>query len=300
VKVIIAGASGFLGQALQRELIADGHRVSALVRRPPRSATEIEWHPDRHLLDPDSLAGADAVIGLSGAGIEGKRWNAAYKKLLRDSRVDPTTTIANALASLDQSRRPAVFVCASAVGYYGERGDEVLDETAGRGEGFLAGLVAEWEESTRAAAGAGVRVVTTRTGLVLAASGGLMKRLTPIYKAGIGGKLGSGKQYQSWISLADELGAIRHVLQTDSISGPVNLTGPEPVRNAEFSKALGAALHRPALFPTPVFGIRLVLGEFADQGALASERVVPRVLLESGYQFQHPDVTSALAWAVAN
>jgi len=300
VKVIIAGASGFLGHALQRELIANGHRVSVLVRRPAQSATEIEWHPERHLLAPATLADADAVIGLSGAGIEGKRWNPAYKKLLRDSRVDATTTIANALAALEESRRPAVFVSASAVGYYGERGDEVLDEAAGRGEGFLADLVAEWEGATQTAADAGVRVVTTRTGLVLASSGGLLKRLIPIYKAGIGGKLGSGRQYQSWISLADELGAIRHILQTHSISGPVNLTGPQPVRNAQLSKALGAALHRPALFPTPVFGIRLVLGEFADEGALASERVVPSVLLESGYQFQHSDIRSALAWAVAH
>lgn len=300
MKVLVAGASGFLGQALQRELIAHGSRVSTLVRHAPRSATEIQWHPERRELDPNALSGLDAVIGLSGAGIEAKRWTTEYKQLLLSSRVDTTTTIADALAALDESRRPTVFVNASAIGYYGDRADELLDEQSGPGTGFLADLGVAWEAGTQPAREAGVRVATLRTGLVLAASGGLLKRLIPIFKAGIGGRLGSGRQYQSWISLADELRAIRHVLNTDSVAGPVNLTGPDPVRNSDFSKAVGAALHRPALFPAPAFGIRLVIGEFVDEGALASQRVLPMALLESGFRFEHEDVDSALRWAVAN
>jgi uncharacterized protein (TIGR01777 family) len=300
VKVIIAGASGFLGRALERELIGHGYAVSTLVRHQPAGPTELEWHPDRHQLEPAALAGADAVIGLSGAGIGDRRWTPEYKRVLRDSRVDTTATIANTLAGMAESTRPGVFLNASAIGYYGERGDQVLPETATRGTGFLADMVAEWEAATRPAADAGVRVVRLRSGLPLAASGGLLKRMVPFFKAGIGGRLGSGRQYQSWISLADEVGAIRHILTTDEISGPVNVTGPGPVRNAEFSKALGAALHRPALFPAPAFGIRIVIGELADEGALASQRAVPEVLLSSGYQFQHADLASALGWAVVN
>jgi uncharacterized protein (TIGR01777 family) len=300
VKVIIAGASGFLGHALQRELIGHGHVVSTLVRRAPASATEIEWHPERHELDPAALANAGAVVCLSGAGIEAKRWNPEYKRLLRDSRVEATRTIANALTALDESVRPPTFLSASATGFYGERGDQPLPETATAGTGFLADLVVDWEAATQPAVDSGVRVATLRTGLVLAASGGLLARLIPIFKLGIGGKLGSGKQYQPWISLADEVAAIRHVLTTDSISGPVNLAGPAPVRNVELSKAIGRVLHRPSVLPAPAFGIRLVIGELADEGALASQRVIPEVLLTSGYEFRHPDLGAALTWAVAN
>jgi hypothetical protein len=300
VRVLIAGGSGFLGQALARELITHRHLVHTLVRRPARTGTELEWHPERGELDPELLRAYDAVIGLSGAGISDRRWTAGYKRELLDSRLQSTGTLAGALAQLPADQRPATWLNASAIGYYGDRGDEELPESAAAGTGFLADLVVEWEAATEPAAQAGVRVLTLRTGLVLSASGGLLKRLVPLFKLGLGGKLGSGRQYQSWISLADEVAAIRYLLTDDQVSGPVNLTGPDPVRNDEFSSELGRALHRPSLLPAPAFGIRLVLGEFADEGALASQRVQPRRLLDSGYEFQHPDLRSALAWAVRN
>lgn len=300
MKVVLAGASGFLGHALIEDLTRHGDEIHTLVRRTPTSPTETQWHPERGQLDADVLAGADAVIGLSGAGIADKRWNAEYKRLLRDSRVQPTSTLAAAMAGLPAADRPKVFLSASAIGYYGERGDQPLPESATAGTGFLAELTVQWEAATQAAVDAGVRTAMLRTGLVLSATGGLLKQLVPLFKFGIGGKLGSGAQFQSWITLADEIGAIRHLLETDTVSGPVNIAGPAPVRNDEFSAALGKVLHRPALFPTPAFGIRLVLGEFADEGALASQRVIPEKLTESGYRFEHADVRSALEWAVKN
>ncbi|MDQ1732069.1 MAG: uncharacterized protein QOK10_2228 [Pseudonocardiales bacterium] len=298
MKVVLAGASGFLGSAVAEDLIPRGHQITRLVRRPPHNAGEIEWHPERGELDPSALAGSDAVISLSGAGIGDKRWTSEYKRVLRESRVQPTTTIATTLAGLDAQLRPRTLLSASAIGFYGDRGDEPLPEGAVKGTGFLSDLVLEWESATSAAVTAGVRVATLRTGLVLAATGGLLTRLIPLFKAGIGGKLGSGQQYQSWITLADTVSAIRFILENDQLSGPVNLVGPAPVRNDEFSNALGAVLHRPALFPAPAFGIRLVVGEFANEGALASQRVIPEALLNSAYQFEHTDIRSALEWAV--
>ncbi|HEX4726824.1 MAG TPA: TIGR01777 family oxidoreductase [Jatrophihabitans sp.] len=300
MRVLIGGGSGFLGQALARELITHRHLVHTLVRRPTKTDSELEWHPERGELDPDLLRSYDAVVGLSGAGIGDRRWTADYKRELLDSRLQPTGTLATALAQLPADERPACFLNASAIGYYGDRGDLALPESAVAGTGFLADLVARWEAATEPAAQAGVRVLTLRTGLVLSASGGLLKRLIPLFKLGIGGRLGSGQQFQSWISLADEVAAIRHLLTADQVAGPVNLTGPDPVRNDEFSSQLGRALHRPALLPAPAFGIRLALGEFADEGALASQRAIPQQLLDSGYEFQHPDLASALAWAVRN
>lgn len=298
MKVLIAGASGFLGRALVEDLRGAGHEVHTLVRRPPERTNEIEWHPDRDELDPAVLGGFDSVICLSGAGISDKRWTSEYKRELLTSRLEPTSLLARTLAAVPNDQRPASFISASAIGFYGERGDQLLPESATSGTGFLAELVVRWEAATRPAHDAGVRVVTLRTGLVLSARGGLLKRLIPLFKLGAGGKLGSGLQYQSWISLADEIGAIRFLLTADQVDGPVNLVGPGPVRNAEFSTVLGRVLHRPALFPAPAFGIRLILGEFADEGALASQRVIPERLSEAGYQFQHPDVESALRWAI--
>ena len=298
MKVIISGASGFLGKALSRELAEHGHLVTALVRRPVREDAEAEWHPEKRELDRDVLAGADAIVNLSGAGIGDKRWTTEYKRILRESRMQSTGTLAHTLAEMGSESRPTTFVSASAVGFYGERGDQPLPESATVGTGFLADLARDWEAATQPAAAAGVRVATLRTGLPLAASGGLLKRLMPIFKAGIGGTLGSGQQYQSWISLADEVGAIRHILETDAISGPVNLAGPEPVRNQQFTKALGRTLHRPTLVRAPAFAMRLVLGQLADEGALASQRMIPQVLIEHNYRFQHPDLQSALDWAV--
>lgn len=300
MKVLIAGASGFLGTALVADLATHGHSVSTLVRRPAASASEFEWHPERGELNSAALQGVDAIISLSGAGIGDKRWNAAYKRELLDSRVQPTATIAATLAALPPEGRPRAFLSASAIGYYGERGDHPLSETAGVGTGFLADLVQQWEAATTPAEAAGVRVVTLRTGLVLSAGGGLLKRLVPLFKIGAGGKLGSGSQYQAWISLADEIGAIRHVLESETISGPVNLAGPRPVTNEEFSRTLAAVLHRPALVQTPAFALRLALGEFADEGVLVSQRVIPEKLSASGYRFRHEDVRAALTWATKN
>lgn len=300
MKVLVAGGSGFLGQALTGELTAHGHTVHTLVRRPARTATETEWHPEYGDLDPDALRGYAAVVGLSGAGIGDRRWTPAYKRELVDSRIKPTGTLARALAFLPQAQRPRTFLSASAAGYYGDRGDEPLPENAGPGSGFLADLVVQWEGATQPAVDAGLRVLTVRTGLVLSARGGLLARLIPLYRRGLGGQLGSGRQYQPWISLADEVGAIRYLLESDRLNGPVNLAGPEPVRNQEFSTELGRVLHRPALLPVPRLALRVALGEFANGGALASERMIPERLLAAGYRFQHDNVRSALAWAVAN
>ncbi|MCW2539712.1 MAG: hypothetical protein JWN95_1437 [Frankiales bacterium] len=297
MKVVLAGASGFLGRAISAELAEHGHELTVLVRRPPTIANEVQWRPGRGELDPATISGVDCVLSLSGAGIADKRWNTEYKRLLLDSRVSPTKTIADAIARLDPHLRPGAFVSASAIGFYGERGDQPLPETAAAGDGFLAGLVQAWEAATAPAAAAGVRVAFLRTGLVLSARGGLMAKLIPLYKAGLGGKLGSGVQYQSWITLADEIAAIRFVLESD-LSGPVNLVGPSPVRNAEFSRCLGEVLHRPAIFPTPAFGIRLVIGEFANEGVLASQRVIPEALSQHGYEFRHSDLKAALQWAI--
>jgi uncharacterized protein (TIGR01777 family) len=299
VKLVIAGASGFLGKALVLDLRGQGHQVITLVRRRPVSETEVEWHPDRGELDPRALAGADAVISLSGAGVADRRWTPAYRQVLVQSRVQPTTTIAGAVAGLPSEQRPKAFLSSSAIGYYGDRGDEPLTEAASAGTGFLAELVCRWEAATEPAIQAGVRVATLRTGLVLSATDGLLKRMLPLFKVGVGGKLGSGQQYQSWITLADEIAAIGHILATDTVEGPVNLTGPEPVRNAEFTAELARALHRPALLPAPKLGLRLVLGDFASD-VLASQRVLPEKLIASGYQFSHADVRSALAWAIAH
>lgn len=300
MRVLLAGASGFLGKALLSELVRHGHVTKSLVRRTPKLASEIEWHPERGELDPVALAGTDTVISLSGAGISDKRWTPAYKQTLLDSRVEPTATIAAAIAGLAAEQRPAVWLSASAIGYYGERGDRPLTESAAPGTGFLAGLVVRWEAASEPAVQAGVRVVNLRTGLVLSASGGLLQRLVPLFKLGLGGKLGSGKQYQSWISLADQIGAIRYLVESDRLSGPVNLTGPEPVRSDEFSAVLASVLHRPAVVPAPAFGLRLILGEFADEGVLASQRVIPEQLLHGGYSFEHAHLRSALEWAIRN
>jgi uncharacterized protein len=306
VNVLIAGASGFLGRALTRELTDHGHRVHALVRRPARSGSEIEWHPERGSIDPDVLRGYAAVIGLSGAGIGDRRWTPAYKRELLDSRLQPTGVLATALAVLPMAQRPYVFLSASAVGYYGNRADELLPEDAGAGSGFLADLVVRWEAATQPAVEAGVRVLTLRTGLVLSARGGLLARLLPLYRYGLGGRLGSGRQYWPWISLADEVAAIRFVLEAEQPHGSdgrrsaVNLAGPTPVRNHQFSAELARLLHRPSLVGVPRLTLRLALGEFANPGPLASARVIPERLLAAGYRFQHQDLRSALEWALAD
>jgi uncharacterized protein (TIGR01777 family) len=296
MRVVLAGASGLIGEALHRALLAAGHDVVTLVRRTPSSASEFQWAPDAHRVDPSVLQGADSVICLSGAGVGDHRWTDSYKKTIIDSRVDSVSTLASALAGLDP--RPASFIVASAVGYYGDTGDRVVDETAPPGTGFLAAEVCvPWEAAAEPARAAGIRVAHLRTGLVLAAGGGLLGRLTPLFKLGAGGRLGSGRQYMPWISLTDEISAILFLLDHD-VSGPVNLTGPTPVSNAEFTSTMARLVHRPAIVPVPGFALKIVLGEFAGD-TLTGQRAVPSALLAAGFEFDHPELESALKSALS-
>lgn len=295
MRIIIAGSSGFIGTALIDRLRSDGHEVVRLVRRTRQSSDEVSWNPAAGDLDPAALADADVAVNFAGVGVGDKRWTDAYKQEILSSRVDSTVTLSRAIAAADPG--PRVLLNASAIGFYGDRGDEVLDENSAPGDGFFADVCRAWEAATQAAEEAGVRVCNLRTGLVVGPGGGMMKRLVPLFKAGIGGPLGNGRQYQSWVSLADEIGAIVFLMNAE-LSGPVNLTGPTPVPNAVFADVLGHALRRPSLLPAPKFGLKLVLGEFADN-TVESTRAVPRVLLDAGYEFIHPDVDRAVRWAVA-
>ncbi|WP_328325789.1 MULTISPECIES: TIGR01777 family oxidoreductase [unclassified Streptomyces] len=291
MRIAIAGASGLIGTALGRSLRADGHEVVRLVRRTARVADEVAWDPGREHVDTAGLAGCDAVVNLAGAGVGDHRWTDAYKKELRDSRVLGTATLAEAVASLDVP--PAVFLCGSALGYYGDTGDRAVDESAPPGEGFLASLCVEWEESAHAAEEAGIRTVFARTGLVVAKEGGAWGRLFPLFKAGLGGRMGDGSQYWSFIALHDHVAALRHILDTESLSGPVNLTGPQPVTNREVTAAMGRVLHRPTLFTAPAPALRIALGEMAGD-VLGSQRVLPAKLLESGFTFAFPEIDEAI------
>jgi len=294
--VAVTGSSGLLGTALRRALTAEGHRVSRLVRRPSTGPDEISWDPAAGVLDPAALAGVDAVVNLAGAGIGDKRWTDAYKRELLDSRVVTTTLLARTMAAMDTP--PAVLLSASAIGIYGDRGDQVLTETSAPGTGFLAEICTAWEAATEPASAAGIRVAHLRTGIVLSREGGALNKMLPLFRMGLGGKMGNGRAYWSWISLEDEIGAIRFLLD-NPVSGPVNLTGPEPATNAEFTRTLGSVLHRPTLLPVPSFGPKLLLGgELAEALLFTSARVVPQALADAGYAFRHPDLASALRSAI--
>ncbi|MEU9834828.1 TIGR01777 family oxidoreductase [Streptosporangium sp. NPDC048047] len=292
--IIVTGSSGLLGSALVRSLRADGTRVVALVRRAPRGPDEAFWDPAGGTLDPAVLEGARAVVHLAGAGIGDRRWNEEYKREIVRSRVEGTATVARALAELPAA--PALL-SASATGFYGDTGDREVDETSPAGSGFLArDVVVPWEAATRPAAEAGVRVALLRTGLVLSRDGGLLARILPLFRSGMGAPLGSGRQYMSWISLDDWVGAVRRVLDDPEMSGPVNLTAPEPVTNERFTRELGQAVHRPTMpVAVPGFMLRAVLGEFAEEGVLIGQRVLPRRLLEAGHAFRHIRLDDALA-----
>jgi uncharacterized protein (TIGR01777 family) len=295
VKVVIAGSSGLIGTALGAALVTDGDEVVRLVRRPARSPGEVTWDPDTVTLDPKTLDGADAVVNLAGAGIGDRRWTDDYKRLLLSSRVNATRTLVEAMLAADTP--PHVLVNASAEGCYGDRGDEVLTERSHAGSGFTAELCLAWEaEAARVAeeSSGRIREVRLRTGLVMSPRGGTYGRMKPLVLAGLGGPLGSGSQWWSWVSLDDEVSAIRHLIGAD-VSGPVNVSAPEPVRQREFMAALGRALHRPSLVPAPGFALRVVLGEFASE-VLASIRMTPDVLQRNGFQFSHPDLTSLFGW----
>jgi uncharacterized protein (TIGR01777 family) len=291
MRVAITGASGLIGTALTEALQAGGHEPIAVVRRTPSSG-EIGWDPAAGTMDPTDLSGVDAVVHLAGAGIGDRRWSDSYKQLIRESRVRSTNLLSETIAAADDG--PRILLSGSAIGIYGSRGDEVLDENSQAGTGFLAEVCVDWETSTAVAAAAGIRVVLLRTGIVLSPKGGALKKQLPIFKLGLGGRFGSGAQWQSWISIDDEVSAIMFLLEHD-ISGPVNLTAPEPVTNTDFTKTLAGVLKRPALVPIPSFGPKLLLGsELATNLLFEGQRVVPRALEDAGYQFEHRDLETAL------
>ena len=295
MRIAVTGSSGLIGTALVRSLLRDRHEVVRVVRRPPRAEDEVEWDPKRQYVDAAGLAGCEAVVHLAGAGVGDRRWTEAYKKEIRDSRVLGTAAVSEAVASLDTP--PRVLLCGSAIGYYGDTGERAVYESAPPGDGFLAGVCQEWEEASEAASEAGIRTVHARTGLVVSQEGGAWGRLFPIFRLGLGGRLGSGRQYWSFISLADHIAALRHILVTEQLTGPVNLTAPEPVTNREVTAVMGKVLHRPTLLTVPPPALRIALGDFA-QDALGSQRVLPRKLLESGFTFEHPTVEDAVRAAL--
>jgi hypothetical protein len=292
MRVAITGSTGLIGSALKPHLESLGHEVVRVVRGSA-APSDISWSPAEGRLDPHALDGIDAVVHLAGAGIADERWTDDYKRELLDSRTKGTTLISEAIASADGG--PTVLLSGSAIGIYGARGDEELTETSAAGDGFLADICVQWERATAAAEAAGVRVAHLRTGIVLSAKGGALKKQLPLFKFGLGGKMGSGDQWQSWISIDDEVAAITHLLSSDT-SGPVNLTAPKPVTNAEFTSTLGDVLHRPTVLPIPKFGPKLLLGgELADNLLFTGQKVLPEVLnADAGFTFRHPDLATAL------
>lgn len=291
MKILVAGSSGLIGSALIERLSGDGHEVMRLVRRASVSRDEAQWDPATGSIDAAALEGTEAAIHLGGASIAGRRWNAAYKREIRDSRINSTRLLSETLARLDM--RPATFLCASALGYYGDRADEALTENSRQGDGYLADVTAEWEGATSAATAAGIRVCNMRIGVVLSKNGEMPRSMLAPFKMGLGGKLGSGRQYMSWVHLDDVVGSFVHALHTLSIRGPVNVSAPSPVTNADFTKALARVLSRPALFTVPGFALRIAMGEMA-QFALASSRLYPLKIVESGYRFEWDEIEAAL------
>lgn len=294
-RIAVAGASGLIGSALVHSLTADGHEVVRLVRRPTRTPDEVRWDPERGHVDAAGLAGCTAVVNLAGVNIGARRWNAAHKKAMRDSRVLGTAALAGAIAGL--GTLPRVFVNGSAIGFYGETGTRAVDEGASPGEGFLPALCQEWEAAAAPAQKAGVRTVFARSGLVVAREGGAWQRLFPLFRAGLGGRLGDGRQYWSCIALRDEVAALRHLIADEKLSGPVNCTGPEPATNRAVTAAMGRVLHRPTPFAVPAFALRLAMGEMAND-TLTSQRVLPTALLESGFTFTCPSIEAMIAAAL--
>lgn len=295
-RVAITGASGLIGTALTDFLRAGGHEVLRFVRRPPRADDEIRWDPAERELDASRLEGLDAIVNLAGEPVA-ERWTAAHKREIRDSRVNGTALIATTIATLQ--RPPRVLVNGSAVGYYGDRGEELLDETSAPGTGFLPDTARLWEAATEPAAARGTRVVLARTGVVLSPRGGAVAKLLPPFRMGAGGRIGDGRQWMSTIGLDDAVGALHFLLFTDTLGGPVNLTGPEPIRNGDFAHALGHALHRPAVTVIPEFALKLMFGQMAEETLLTSQRVIPRRLQEAGFRFRFPDVEQALRHELA-
>jgi uncharacterized protein len=293
MRILVSGASGLVGRAAVKELHARGHRVCRLARPGGfRDAGDVAWDPCAGTLDASSAEGADAVLHLAGASIGAGRWNPARKKLIRDSRVDASIKLVASMAKL--KRPPLMMVSASAVGYYGNRGDEILTEASASGSDFLARVCKDWEAAVRGAESFGARVVMLRFGMILAREGGGLPQMAMPVRFGAGGRLGSGRQWMSWVSLEDAAAMILFALGEQKVRGPANGVAPNPVTNMEFTRSLGAVLHRPALFPVPSFALRLALGEMADALLLASQRVVPKQLTDVGYEFRQPELSVAL------
>ena len=289
-RILISGASGPIGAALVPALKAGGASVTRLVRKATAGPDQIVWDPAQPL-SPDLVSGFDAVIHLAGESIVG-RWTAAKKRRILESRVQGTGHLAEAAAQA--SPPPRVFISASAVGFYGNRGDEILREDSPSGEGFAAGICRQWEAATQPAARAGIRTAQMRFGVVMSAEGGALPKMLTPFRLGLGGRMGNGRQWWPWVSVRDVVGAIQHVLHHESLSGPVNTVAPNPVSNAEFTRILASVLRRPALFPMPAFAVRIIFGEMGEELFLGSQRVEPAKLAASGYQFQHPDLKNAL------
>jgi uncharacterized protein (TIGR01777 family) len=298
LRIVVTGATGLVGDALVPVLVAAGHRVDRVSRRPPAAGTtDIQWDPARGRLDPRALEGADAVVHLAGESIAARRWTAAVKERIRRSRVDGTTLLAETVGRL--ARRPRVLVAASAVGYYGDRGEEPLTEDSPPGTGFLPEVCRAWEAAADPARAAGIRVVHLRLGVVLAGQGGALPRMLLPFRLGAGGIVGSGRQYWSWIALADLIRVIELALGVDSLAGPVNAVAPAPVTNREFTRTLGRVLGRPTLLPLPALAARLLFGEMGQALLLDSARALPRRLERAGFRFRHPDLEGALRAALA-
>ncbi len=292
MRIAVSGASGLLGAALVPALRADGHDVLRLVRGAAKSPSEIAWDPAAGKIDSARLDGADAVVHLAGESLAAKRWTEARKRRIRDSRVGGTRLVADAIARLPS--RPRVLVCASAVGWYGSRGDEQVDETAAPGTGFLAEVCGAWEQAADPARQAGIRVVNLRYGVILSPDGGALPRMARPFSLGLGGRLGTGRQWLSWVSIDDAVGATKFALAADALSGPANAVSPNPVTNAEYTLALGLALRRPTPSPMPSFVARILFGEMADALLLNGQRVIPARLAALGYRFVHPALAPAL------
>ena len=292
MRIVIAGASGLIGHALTAALRARGHDVRRLVRRAVSSPDEIAWDPGRRVMDDAAFQDTDAVINLAGENIAAGRWTTRRRDSIRRSRIDATLTLVDGIRRL--SRRPAVLVNASAVGCYGDRGDEMLTEASDLGGGFLADVCREWEAAAMQAAALGVRTACLRFGVVLAPDGGALAKMLPLFRLGLGGRLGSGRQWMSWVHRDDVVGVVEHALAEPRCAGPINVVAPEPVRNDEFTRALASRLHRPAFLPVPAAALQLVFGRMADEALLASTRALPARLRATTYAFRYPELPGAL------
>ncbi len=292
MKILVSGSHGLVGSALIKRLEDEGHEISRLVRHYPNSSSEIEWSPDRYSIALARIEGFDAVVSLAGESIAEGRWTDDKKRRIRESRVKGTKLLGDALANLTVP--PKTFICASAIGYYGNRGDELLTEASAPGNDFLSDVCVEWEKATALATEKGIRVVNARFGVILDTEGGALKKMLPPFRMGVGGKIGSGKQWMSWIALDDVVDGIKFALANDSLKGPVNFVAPNPVTNAEFTKTLGKVLSRPTLFPIPAFGIKLLFGEMGEALLLGGQRVGPERLKSGGYRFQYDELSGAL------